>query len=276
MALTISAFYRESRDMVATRRIFDSYPIEYVTVDNLDFATVKGMTVSYDLRQTKNLTIRASYTLQFAEGTGSNSTSGLNLARTGQPNLRAPIRLSYDQRHQIVGNIDYRYGQGSDYDGPVIGERQILKNTGANLQIRGGSGTPYNPQSNFTSTALFQNNPAPLQSGAINSASLPWVFRFDLSVDRDITLSKEDSDREYYLNLFVQVLNLLNTRNINGVYRATGNPDDDGYLNSAFGIQTLAEQNSAASFSEYYTMKLWNPTNWQLPRRIRLGARLSF
>lgn len=276
MALTISAFYRESRDLVSVTRVFDAYPIEYVSYDNLDFATTKGMTVSYDLRQTKNLTVRASYTLQFAEGTGSSATTGLNLARSGQPNLRAPIRLSYDQRHQIVGNIDYRYGSGRNYDGPVIGERQIFKNTGANLQVRGGSGVPYNPQSNFTSTRLFTNNPSPLQQGAINSASLPWAFRFDLSVDRDFTYQKEEGSREYFFNVFVQVLNLLNTRNVNSVYRATGNPDDDGYLNSAFGIQYASEQNSPLSFQDYYNVKLWNPNNWQLPRRVRVGVRMNF
>jgi len=276
MALTISAFYRESRDLVSATRVFDAYPIEYVSYDNLDFATTKGMTVSYDLRQTQNLTVRASYTLQFAEGTGSNATTGLNLARSGQPNLRAPIRLGYDQRHQIVGNIDYRYGSGRDYNGPVVGEKQIFKNTGVNLQIRGGSGVPYNPQSNFTSTQLFTNNPAPLQQGAINSASLPWAFRFDLNVDKDLTYQKEEGKREYFFNVYFQVLNLLNTRNINGVYRATGNPDDDGYLNSAFGIQYTQEQNSPMAFEEYYTMKLWNPNQWQLPRRFRVGVRMSF
>lgn len=277
MALTISAFYRESRNMVQIVRVFDAYPIEYRTFDNIDFATVKGMTFTYDLRQTKNLTVRASYTLQFAEGTGSSATSQLNLARTGQPNLRAPIRLSYDQRHQIVGNVDYRYGSGSSYDGPVIADKQILKNTGLNLQIRGGSGEPYNPQSNFTSTRLFSNNPSPLQAGAINSASLPWKFRFDLNIDRDFSYTMDnEGKRKIDFNVYFMILNLLNTRNINGVYRATGNPDDDGYLNSAFGIQVTEEQNSQAAFREYYSMKLWNPTNWELPRRIRFGVRVNF
>ncbi|MEQ9188186.1 MAG: TonB-dependent receptor plug domain-containing protein [Cryomorphaceae bacterium] len=274
MALKISAFYRESRDMVQVVRVFDAYPIEYRSYDNIDFATVKGLTVSYDLRRTNNLSIRASYTLQYAEGTGSGSTSQLNLARSGQPNLRAPIRLSYDQRHAIVANIDYRYADGGDYNGPVIGDNQILKNTGFNLQLRAGSGEPYNPQSNYTSTALFANNPSPLQKGAINSASLPWTFRFDFVFDRDFT--QEIAGKELNFNAYVQVLNLLNARNVNNVYRATGNPDDDGYLNSPIGNVFVDSQISPGSFTDYYTMKLWNPTNWQLPRRIRLGLRVNF
>lgn len=277
MALKIMAFYRESRDQVQVVQVFDAYPIRYRSYENIDFATVKGMTVSYDLRSTKNLTVRASYTLQFAEGTGSGSTSQLNLARTGQPNLRAPMRLNFDQRHAIVGNFDYRYGAGANYNGPVIGEKRILENTGFNLQVRGGSGEPYNPQGNFTPNALFQENPSPIQKGMINSGTLPWTFRFDFVLDRDFTYKmKGESGRQLSFNAYIQVLNLLNARNINDVYRATGNPDDDGYLNSPIGINFTEEQNSPASFTEYYTMKLWDPVHWQLPRRIRLGVRVNF
>ena len=276
MALKISAFYRESRDLVQVVRVFDAYPIEYRTFENIDFATVKGTTITYELRQTKNLTMRASYTLQFAEGTGSSATSQLNLARTGEPNLRAPSRLLYDQRHQIVANVDYRYSSGTYYDGPLLGNKQILKNTGFNLQMRGGSGEPYNPQKNFTSAGLFTNNPAPLQQGALNSSNLPWRFRFDLSIDRDFAYAVGENNRNIGINVSLQILNLLNTRNINNVYRATGNPDDDGFLNSALGVQTVGEQNSPSSFTEYYTLRLWNPANWELPRRVRLGVRVNF
>lgn len=282
MSLKFSAFYRESRNMVQAVRVFDAYPIEYRTYENIDFSTVKGLTVTYELRSTKNLTMRASYTLQFAEGTGSNSTSQLNLARSGQGNLRAPIRLSYDQRHQFVASMDYRYGSGEKYNGPIVGENfRLLESMGFNLQLRGGSGEPYNPQSNFTSAAMFQNNPASLQQGRINGASLPWKFRFDFSVDRDfkiVTKGDENGNgkKKYTANVYIQVKNLLNARNINNVWRATGNPDDDGYLNSALGIQRTEEQNSPYSYLDYYQMKLWDPQNWELPRRIRLGLRFNF
>lgn len=282
MSLKMSAFYRESRNMVQSIRRFDAYPIEYNTFENIDFSTVKGLTVTYELRSTKNLSMRASYTLQFAEGTGSNSTSQLNLARSGQGNLRAPIRLSYDQRHQFVASVDYRYGSGDKYNGPILGDNfKLLEATGFNLQLRGGSGEPYNPQSNYTSSAMFTNNPASLQQGRINGATLPWKFRFDFSFDRDIKIvTKGDAEgngkRTYAMNVYLQVKNLLNARNINNVWRATGNPDDDGYLNSALGIQRTEEQNSPFAYQDYYQMKLWDPTNWELPRRMRLGLRFNF
>lgn len=276
-ALRLAAFYRESRDMVQATRVFDAYPIEYQTYGNIDFSTVKGMTVTYDYRTKKNLTFRAFYTLQFAEGTGSSATSQLNLARTGEPNLRAPVRLAYDQRHQITANVDYRFGASKWDGGREVEEHILLRNSGANLQVRGGSGMPYNPQSNVTSSALFSNTPSPLQEGQINSASLPWKFRFDLAVDRNFYWEKKGRDKEpTMLNVYVQVLNLLNSRTLNAVYRATGNPDDDGYLNSASGQIFAASQNSEASFQDYYAIKLSDPNNYELPRRIRFGVRMSF
>lgn len=286
-ALSVSAFYRESRNMVQAVRVFDAYPIEYRTFDNIDFSTVKGMTVGLDFRKVKRLSMRVTYTLQFAEGTGSSATSQLNLARSGEPNLRAPIRLAFDQRHQIVGNFDYRFGQGDDDSAPAKGwSYDWLKNTGVNLVVRGGSGLPYNPQSNFSSTALFNNTPSPLQQGQVNGASLPWKFRFDLGVDRSFRYKRDKTVENpyngeklptyYNFNVYAQVQNLLNARNINNVYRATGNPDDDGFLNSAIGRNVTEAQNSQESFREYYTMKLQNPNNWELPRRIRFGVRMNF
>jgi hypothetical protein len=47
-------------------------------------------------------------------------------------------------------------------------------------------------------------------------------------------------------------------------------------LNSALGIQRTEEQNSPFAYQDYYQMKLWDPTNWELPRRIRLGLRFNF
>ena len=277
-AIRLAAFYKESRDMIQAVRVFDAYPIEYRTFDNIDFSTVKGMKVTYDQLARKNMALRVTYTLQFAEGTGSNATSQLNLARSGEHNLRAPIRLNIDQRHQVVASLDYRYGEGGDYNGPIWKEKQVLKNTGLNLIMRGGSGDPYNPQANFTSAALYQNNPAPLQEGKINSASLPWRFRFDLRLDKSFTWKPGDDEKgkEYKVNAYLQIRNLFDARTVANVYRATGNPDDDGYLNSAVGKAFIESQNSEASFREYYAMKLMDPANWELPRRVQLGVRVNF
>jgi hypothetical protein len=68
----------------------------------------------------------------------------------------------------------------------------------------------------------------------------------------------------------------LNTRNIFGVYRFTGTPDDDGYLASAQFQPLIAQQNSPEAFRNYYSMYTNNPYNLGTPRQIRLGVRFDF
>jgi len=82
-AMTLSAYYKELRDMIQIRDFLylpsDLNVGQYVGFDNLDFGTTKGFTFQYDLRRTNNVTINAAYTLAFADGTGSNSESSRNL-----------------------------------------------------------------------------------------------------------------------------------------------------------------------------------------------------
>ena len=134
------------RNQVALVNKIGAYPQTYTTWGNIDFGTVKGITVAYDLRRSGNITMRTSYTLQFADGTGSNPYAAQTLIASDAPNLRTIYPFDYDQRHQIVTTLDYRYGDGKDYNGPMIGSKKILKNTGANLVANFASGTPYSRQ----------------------------------------------------------------------------------------------------------------------------------
>ncbi len=122
-SLKISAYYSEVRDLVQAYRFTEAYPVTYISYNNLDFGTTKGITLTYDLRKTGNVRVRANYTLQFANGTGSTSTSALALVSSGYPNLRTLNPLSYDQRHAIKINLDYRYEEGKKYNGPKITKR---------------------------------------------------------------------------------------------------------------------------------------------------------
>src|SRR5690554_3849804 len=142
-SLKLSAFYREQRDQVQIRNLFEAYPATYKTYGNRDFGTVKGLTVEYDLRRTGNLRMTANYTLQFAEGTGSDANSSLSFVNSNQPDMRTVYPFSYDQRHSFAFTVDYRYGSGKDYNGPVIKDVNILENTGINIVTLVNSGTPY-------------------------------------------------------------------------------------------------------------------------------------
>jgi len=290
-AITLSAFYRELRDMIQIVQVNKAYPITYTSYGNVDFGTVKGFSFAYDLRRVASgVQLTASYTLQFADGTGSSATDGINLASSSQPNLRTLHALDYDQRHTVVLNVDYRFGAGKDYNGPTWTRHKgtdkektikVLENVGANILMKAGSGTPYSKQENISAEGYFDILPKRTLEGNINGSNLPWTFKVDLRIDKDIELTwggdKEGNEKKHAnLNIYLQVLNVLNTKNIIKVYRATGNPDDDGYLNSTDAVTDIASKTNPAAFEDLYSIRVNNPTNYQRPRVIRLGLLLDF
>jgi outer membrane receptor protein involved in Fe transport len=275
-SINISAFYIESRDQIQSYRFTGAYPKTYYSYNNIDFSTVKGLTVSYDLRRTGNIRLRANYTLQFANGTGSNPETSSALIRSGQPNLRNLLPLDADQRHAIQIELDFRYADGTDYNGPVINGTQVLKNFGFNITMQGGSGTPYTRSSKIYPLTAPNN----IIQGSINGSRLPWFFRFDGRVDKDFALSvgkdSKGNKKEYFLNVYLQVLNILNTQNIMGVYAATGNPDDDGYLAAAEYQTQIYSQLDPQSYIDMYSIAVNTPYNYTSPRMIRLGVGINF
>ena len=275
-SLKVEAFYRELRNMIQIRSIVGAYPASYKTFDNIDFGTVKGLTLSYDLRPTGNLWMKSSYTLQFADGTGSTTQTQLALINAGLPNLRTVNPVNFDQRHRIVTTVDYHYGSGSDYNGPVWFDRQVFANAGVNFIANLGSGTPYTPQVIATP---ITGEVSPTTEGSINGARLPWQFNVDMNIDKNITLEFGTADgkkKAANLNVYLWVNNLFNTQNITSVYRFTGTPDDDGYLAAAQYQTQINSQNSPSAYRNYYGMYVNNPYNLGSPRQIRLGVRLDF
>lgn len=267
-ALKLSAFYREMRDMMQTLSMTEAYPITYIAYGNLDFGTVKGYTVAYDLRKTGNVRMNANYTLQFADGTGSGANSGANIARSGQPNLRYILPLSYDSRHQVVMNLDYRYGSGGAYNGPTWGGKRWFENAGVNVVLNANSGTPYTRRS----IAYGLTDAATPITGNINGSRLPWSFRIDATANKIWNFEKGALGS---LELYLQVLNALNTQNVLGVYAFTGSPNDDGYLSSPQGQNAIQFQTNAQSYADLYNISLANPGLYSLPRRLRLGLRFG-
>jgi len=283
-ALTLQAFYGEIRDLIQIQQIAFAWPVSYTTTANIDFGTVKGLTFIYDLRRVKSsgIEVQANYTLQFANGTGSNSGSQGNLIAAGVPNLRTPLPLDYDIRHAINTTIDYRFGNGSELTGP-----KFLQDAGFFFVVTGRSGTPYSRQTAATQDVSIGIAQRRNLQGDPNSARLPWNAKIDFTFDKNLTIKgKEVKDAvgtsrkgDKFVNLYLTVQNVLNTQNIASVYRYTGSATDDGFLSSPQGQQTvsaLTDLTERQAFVDQYTVKLNNPGNYGAPRIIRLGARFNF
>jgi len=272
-ALKIAAYYKELRDMIQTRTyLFVPVLGNYDTFDNIDFGTVKGFSFQFDRRRTNNIQLQASYTLQFADGTGSDALSQRNLSQNG--NLRTLFPLNFDERHRLNAVIDYRFGTGRRYTGPRWFDADIFADAGVNLQATAVSGRPY------TGKSVPRQFGGDGTVGAINGARLPWNFTLNIRADKNFTLTNSDAPRPVYLNIYCRVQNLLDARNILGVYSATGSPDDDGFLASSDGVarvRTLdASSRDVSSFLDAYAWALANPDFYSLPRRILVGAIVEF
>lgn len=281
-SLKISAFYREQRNNVQLINVLEAYPNTYKTYGNRDFGTVKGLTVSYDLRRTGNVRMTAAYTLQFADGTGSDAQSNNNLLNGLQtynlPNLRNIFPYSYDQRHAFNVSVDYRYGSGADYNGPMVGDIELFGNTGLNILSNIYSGNPYSQQDFITNAATIGGGQTPSLTKTINGSRLPWQYRLDIQLDRtfDVELGKGDKKKSSSLQVYLRATNLLNQQNVLNVYRATGSWNDDGYLANAASQPVIESNRDAQSYRDYYTLKVQNPNNISAPRTIRLGIKFDF
>ena len=285
-AVTITGFYKERKDMIQVRPYLYAWPNTYFTYGNRDFSTTKGFVLRYDLRRQNHIALNLSYTLQFAEGTGSSSTSSngasgtngvsstgmlANLIDANVPNLRFGFPLTYDSRHSLVANIDYRYDQG---EGPIVGGSRILQNAGANLTFRTRSGEPY---------TRYEQPGQRIIAGGVQGSRLPWHYMMDLRVDKNFNLSFGRKDEagvrkqsRLGLTAFVYITNLLNTRDVLGVYGYTSRPDDDGWLTSPQGQIEASIKTSPQSYRDLYSIDSQDPNFLNNPRRINLGLSLNF
>ena len=279
-ALTLSGFYRTQENKITNRPVTGGFP-SYGTYFNQDFTTTKGLEMGFDLRRTQNLALNANYTLSFAEGTGSDAAATALIVWRGTqfPNSLNPA--DFDQRHTLNASADYRLGED---EGPMVFGARVLENFGINLLYQFGSGQRY--------TRIEQPNPNDVSQsftsdvrGRINEATLPATNRIDLRVDRSFNLGFAGTSLKAYL----WVQNVLDTQNVIAVYRATGLPDEDGYLELDQGVNYLdTTEGSAEGFAFNYGAYSGGPVNlsgaqasgggffYGLPRRVRLGLLFNF
>ena len=280
-AVKISAYYKETRDLIQLIQYVGAYPNpNYYSYDNIDFKTTKGFSIAYDLRQTKNIRLSANYTLQYAEGTGISQTTMQQLIKEGFSSLKVLSPIADDRRHEFKLNLDFRYGAGGKYNGPTWtrkvkdenGEERaktvnLLENFGVNINAVAQSGRPYTKAlSNMQSTIV----------GSYRGARLPWGFYVDAVADKMWTIKVGKKERETYLRAAVAVSNLFDIRNILGVYSVTGNPDDNGYLTDPETQSIINSYLNPDSYRDLYAIMLMSGWNYSSPRVIRLELTYQF
>lgn len=239
--LNVTGFYRDIRDWIGTGFPVDTYRgVTYYSYANKDHATSKGMTLSanYSLG---NFYSTLDYTYMQAKGTSSDVQDAYNDLSAGRAPRVQLIHLDWDQPHALNLVLGYDH-----------------KKTGWSTSLIGSlnSGFPYTPE--------FARGEAAGSSVFVglreNSERKPTTFNLDLRVSKSFKLSGIN------VQAFLDVTNLLDTRNANYVYADTGLPD---YTLQDY--QNWSRFIEISNSTEYFN----NPGMYSAPRFIQLGLRIN-
>jgi outer membrane receptor protein involved in Fe transport len=270
----ITAFYKDIRDQIQFQIIAPSGPgtVSYHAMGNADFSTSKGIEVMFNLRRTERVTAQLNLTLADARSTasdqiGSNGIWQLGLGPSSLPKYVFPVAFNQPIRGSAI--IDYRFGK--DDGGPILSE------LGANLLLSFNSGHSY------TRLDIQQRGPGPtLVTGAegdarfripgepVGSSVSPWFFELDMRIDKTVHFGPLD------LNIYAYVMNLLGTNNPINAFARTGDPMNDGYLQTQGGYNDL--ETLGPGFVDLYSAlnNGINFGNYGPPRQIRFGLKLNY
>ncbi|MDQ3021981.1 MAG: TonB-dependent receptor [Bacteroidota bacterium] len=273
LAVDVTAYYKETEGLIGIRK-YPQLPNQIQVFENNDYGTVRGVDLSLDLRRTNRLSLNIALGVGFASGTGSDPNSASTAAWLGerQPKLTAP--LDYDQRYTGVINADYRFGT---QDVPKGFWGDVLSQFGVNLLYSFNSGRPYSIKSNSSDPFVGTGAGASLLS-TINGANGPWNNRLDLRIDKTIPVWKLDFD------VYVYIVNLLNSELVNDVWAGSGLPGSTGFLDSEPGKTSILSYNNPngtvpTTSEEYvrrYTLRSRSALNYGPPRQYRFGIRMNF
>ena len=251
-ALDITLFYKDIKGQLQYT-VVNTAPgairSKYNVFSNQDFATTKGLELSFKMRRIERFSAGINYTYSSAQGTNSLSGSGIGSVEVNGNVPTVLIPLDYNQTHRGSFIVDFRFDKGDG--GP------ILEQFGINLLLTFNSGHPftYSTWAGLGQSSAWTGGLTPIGSGdtrgrrpygPINSSTTPWVYNFDLRVDKTVNIYDFD------FNIYVQVYNLLNTKNAINVYDKTGNANDDGFLNTPDAKTLIANPRYTERFADLY------------------------
>jgi outer membrane receptor protein involved in Fe transport len=262
-SISITAFYKEVKDLIESRNVQPAYPNGYETFENVDFGTVKGFDVIFELRRTKNLSATLNYTLSYANGTGSNPLTQTRITwiMTESPKVIAP--LDFDRRHNGSLNVDYRFLAD---EGPTMFGVRPLERFGLDAMFVFNSGVPYTQSVLYAPFEFGTTEIRP--TGGVNQAYTPWNFRLDLKLDKTFVYDKISA------NVYIWWINVLGAKNVFNVWRGTGEANNSGYLSTQEG-QDWAAANGPQAVSLFKAREA-DPSNYGVPGQMRFGIRLYY
>jgi outer membrane receptor protein involved in Fe transport len=194
LGVDLTVFYKDIRDLLGVEFISTYTGAEYARITNVDFGSVLGFTVAFDLRPRGLFGMNLDYTWQDARGNASDPRETATRAAAGEDPRPRRIPLNWDQRHTL--NLTATLSRPDDWT--VSGIFRLI------------SGQPYTP-----------NIVGGFGSGQeANSGRKPGAAVLDLRAEKSLALGGAP------VRAFFRLFNALDTRYVNGpVFASTGSPD---------------------------------------------------
>ena len=264
--LDVTAYFKDVKDLVEIATI-PSFPNQFSSYRNRDFATIKGVDVGFKMRphQPRLGGRQLLAVLRAGHGVGLELAGQHRLDRVpaAQDDLAARLRPA----PQAGPQPGLQPGQGRGA-AASLGFR-LFEDVGVNVLYNVASGTPYTPTKVFNEVTLAAVATEP--AGPINSRYGPWTSNLDLKATKGFGATG------LRFEAYVWVLNLLDTRNPIQVYGSSGSATSTGWLDTEDGqtyLQTAADAGRDGQL--LYDLAQNNPNFYTNPRLVRFGLRTNF
>ncbi|HUI11054.1 MAG TPA: TonB-dependent receptor [Bacteroidota bacterium] len=263
----ISAFYKDIMDQITLNYYTPTTAVgkPYYALVNGDFSSSKGIEVKMNLRRVNRVSSQINFTFSDTRSTGTNSQNAGGLWSAGSvvslPKYLTPVDFNAPVRGNVI--LDYRFAKNDG--GP------ILEQLGLDMLLQFNSGH------SFTRLLIDQFGPVgnadprfrtPVEP--IGASTTPWFFQLDARLDKTFSLGSMD------LNVYIYVINLLNTDNAINAFLRTGDPKNDGWLATPTGQAAVAQ--FGQQLVDLYNARFngENSGNFGPPRQIRFGLKLDY
>ena len=273
-AFDITGYYKDIQDQIVYDQVYTRPGSQfgaYAVLRNGDFATTKGIELTFNMRRQKRVQINAGVSFQDAQGTGSfpNSNRGIVAAPLDgvtifRPSYVSPLEFNNAVRGNV--NLDYHFAKN---DGPPV-----LQQFGGSILATFNSGHPFTLGTGGADLEGDARDRIPTEP--LNPSTTPWFFQVDLRLDKSFAIMDQLGGTVYF-----QVINILDAQNVQNVFLRTGTTDDDGFLrtqNYPAQYQALYRAINVDYYEQYQNAPFLGtvPFFFGPPRQFRIGFRLDY
>ncbi len=204
IAAHLVAYYKDVTGLIGTRYYFPYFEGRYVGYTlyvNEDYANIKGLELTIDVRPDKYFSGGLTYTYSVAKGSASSETEQY----PGSQESTLLYYLDFDKTHVLnaTGTITIPEGEGLEFLG-----YKLFSNTDYTLVFKASSGYPYTPSGRDIGFVVK------------NSLRQPSTYTIDLMIGKEFRIFKKSK-----LRIFAEIYNLTNRKNVLYVYPDTGDPE---------------------------------------------------